>query len=63
MRRPNKPHEGQISRCVICGYQMVEDEVWISDNTKDNRIYCFSHAPDDSIRHKDIIWPKEGGMQ
>ena len=44
-----------VGRCIVCGYQMIHDEVWLSDNKKDNRTYCYCHAPDDAIRLKDTI--------
>ena len=45
----------RLYKCCECGYQMIRDEVWISDNTKDNRFFCYSHAPNDAIRRKDTI--------
>jgi len=44
----------EIIRCSECGYQMIDDEVWVADDMGDNRVYCFTHAPDDAIRLKDI---------
>jgi len=46
---------GRYYKCVKCGYQMTEDEVWISDNTKDTRVFCYSHAPESAIRLKDTM--------
>ncbi len=45
----------KLYKCSKCGYQMIEDEVWLPDNTKDKQVYCYSHAPDDAIRLKDTI--------
>ena len=42
-------------RCHKCGCEMFNDEVWVSDNTKDEWVYCFTHAPDSAIRFKDTI--------
>ena len=42
-----------VARCCKCGYQMCENEVWISDNMDDKSVYCFSCAPDDAIRQQD----------
>lgn len=44
-----------IAKCRKCGYQMCEDEVWLSNDMKDGKVYCFSHAPDDAIRLKDTV--------
>jgi len=46
-----------IYKCSKCGYQMIKDEVWVSDNMDDKRLYCYSHAPDDAIRLKDTSEP------
>lgn len=51
----NDPRAKIVARCCICGYQLCQSEVWLPDNTKDKRVFCFSHAPDDAIRLKDTI--------
>ena len=48
-----------VARCSKCGYQMCADEVWVLDNMDDKRVFCFSHAPDDAIRLKDLSKPIE----
>ena len=47
----------KLYRCCKCGYQMISGEVWISDNTKDNRVFCYRHAPNEAIRLKDTLKP------
>ena len=44
-----------IANCCKCGCEMTEQEVWVPDNMKDNRLYCFSCAPDDALRQIDCI--------
>ncbi len=57
-----------IYKCSRCGCQMIKEEVWISDDMKDEKLFCYSHAPDDAIRLKDTIKPriqtvKKGGIK
>ncbi len=44
-----------VARCNKCGYQMCANEVWLSDDKKDEKLYCFSCAPDSAIRQIDLM--------
>ena len=44
-----------VAKCCKCGYQMCESEVWVSNCMKDNKVFCFSHAPESAIRQKDLM--------
>jgi len=49
-------------KCVKCGYQMTDEEVWVSTNIKDARVFCYSHAPKSAIRLKDtMVGVNKGG--
>ena len=41
--------------CTVCLKDLTRDEIWLSDDMRDNRYYCFDCAPNDAIRAKDII--------
>lgn len=45
----------ELYKCCKCGYQMTKDEVWVSENMKDKKLYCYRHAPDSAIRLKDTL--------
>ena len=48
---------GMKFTCSKCGCNLLRREVWISDDTSDNRDYCHTHAPGDANRLKDTIQP------
>ena len=52
-----------VGRCVVCGYQMTKDELWLSDDLSERRVYCYSHAPNNAIRLKDTIRRRDDGRK
>jgi len=44
--------------CTICLKDLEWEEIWLSDNMDDNRLFCLEHAPDDTIRAKDTMRPR-----
>lgn len=46
--------------CTKCLRNLTPDEVWLSDDTRDGRRFCFNCAPDDAIRLKDTIQAETG---
>jgi len=41
--------------CTICLRGLTKDDIWLSDDTRDGRLFCFDCAPEDAIRDKDTI--------
>ena len=41
--------------CSVCLADLKRDAVWLSDDTRDGRHYCYHCAPDDAIRAEDCI--------
>lgn len=40
--------------CTICLKDLTRDDVWLLDDTRDGRLFCYDCAPDDAIREKDL---------
>jgi len=43
-----------LLRCSECLKNLARDEVWLPDDTRDGRLFCYHCAPDDAIRMKDL---------
>ncbi len=41
--------------CTICLKHITRGEVWLSDDMRDGRLFCYDCAPDEAIRAKDTI--------
>ena len=41
--------------CSICLRDLKPDDVWLSDDTRDGRLFCYDCATDSAIRAKDAI--------
>ena len=53
MTNTKQAEEQAIWKCCKCGYQMIKDEVWVSEDLKNASAYCYCHAPDSAIRLRD----------
>ena len=40
--------------CSVCVRDLVPDNVWLADDCRDGRLFCYECAPDDAIRAKDL---------
>jgi len=45
--------------CTVCLKHLNYDQIWLSDDTRDGRHFCYSCAPGDAIRAKDTMQPVE----
>uniref|UniRef100_A0A6M3IXL8 Uncharacterized protein n=1 Tax=viral metagenome TaxID=1070528 RepID=A0A6M3IXL8_9ZZZZ len=45
-----KYHKLNLLWCSKCLKQLTPRDVWLSDNTGDNRLFCLNCAPDTAIR-------------
>ena len=43
--------------CTVCLKDLAEETIWISDDIRDGRLFCYDCAPDDAIRYLDTIQP------
>jgi len=41
--------------CTVCLKKLEHTQIWLSDDTRDGRLYCYDCAPDDAIREVDRI--------
>jgi len=48
-------YKGEVLWCTKCHKSLTPDDIWLPDDTHDGRIYCYTCAPDDAIRYKDLI--------
>ena len=47
-------HRQGLLWCTQCLRDLTPDQVWIPDDMRDGRLFCFDCAPDDALRAKDL---------